>query len=119
MAGNKESEIDKFIGHLTEAKFEEIFENREDLEKFDTFLRNRAIPVGGYVISFPVLEGGLFWLLYKIRSVQERGNKLDFELDGPEIFYPHDFTDRSVPEECKGYPVWWLEEQFKKQNAQR
>ena len=113
----RERGIDIFVRNLTEAKFEEIFDNKEDLDKFYTFLRNRAVPAGGYVVSFPVTEGGLFWLLYKIRTVRERRDKLHLELDDFKLFYPKDFVDRTIPTECKGYPVWWLEERYTKQNA--
>lgn len=115
--GQKESEVDKFLRNLTESRFEEILDDKEDLDKFYTFLRNRAIPSGGYVISLPLSEGGLSWLLYKITNVRRMRTKLQLAQDGPLVFVPEDFSDRTLPEDCQNYPIWWLEEQYKKQNG--
>ena len=67
MSSSKELDPDTFIRHLAEARFEEIFEDREELERFNIFLRNRAIPSKGYVVSVPLEEGRLFWLLFRIK----------------------------------------------------
>ena len=113
----QQSDFDIFASNLVQARFEAIFEDKGDLDQFYNFLRTSAVLAGGFVMSYPVTEGGLHWVLYRIKEVKDKGSKLDLVLDSAELLYSDDPTDRSKPDECMGYPVWWLEEQFKKKNA--
>ena len=97
-----------FSKNLRKARFDRIFKG-EQLDNFNSFLRKRAVAAGGFVINLPVAEGGLFWVLYKVEEVVRRRGKSNCRLSVLETFFPQDPSDRSIPEEFGGYPVWWFE----------
>lgn len=103
----RELDLDTFARLLTEARFDEIFEDGE-LEQFYIFLRNRAVPAGSCVVSFPVIEGGLIWVHFEIKDVKEKRGKLVLEFGRPMVLIPDDPSDRAIPEALNDVPVWWL-----------
>ena len=115
----REFNFDTFVKALTEAKLDEIIDS-ERLEDFHIFVRNRGIPSKGYVVSMPLTDGRL-WAAFRIENVEASiftlKPRLDLHLKPPRMYIGKDPKDRTLPEEIKELPVWWLDEQMEGQIA--
>lgn len=91
----------KVVKWLTLGKFDKVWKGKNK-EAFDRFLEEQAEPAGGFVLTFPLSDGGLFWFFYKL--IKNEGDKLIFE--SPEIYVPDEDDNQEGPPEYKGYPIW-------------
>lgn len=92
---------EKVIKYLGEANFRKIWRGK-NLEFFYQFLKTRAEAAGGFLITFPLEEGGFIWFFYPIKGVK----KNSLELGTIEVRVPSNPSNRDCPNDLKGYPVW-------------
>ena len=87
--------------YLGNAQFEHLFRGRE-LDNFYGFVRDHAMPAGGFSLSFELSNGSLAWIFYSISGAQEYGKGIQLNIRERNVFIPTDETMyRDIPEEIK------------------
>ena len=98
---------EKVVEHLVEAEFHKIWKGKE-LDVFYEFLRKDAIPAKGFLVTFPLTQGGLVWFFYPITEVHQGEEDFSVEFGELVVAVPTEENpgNGECPEEWKGYPVW-------------
>jgi len=99
------------VNKLIKSKHDEVITDKDELSRFRSFLRERAILLKEYAIVVPVEEGVYAWLHYKIDDLHKSGKQeVAVVTKRPVVYLCMDYPDRSVPEPCQNLPVWFLSE---------
>jgi len=102
-------EVIKMVEALIESRYDEIFDDKNELERFRKFIRQRGIPHQSYVIAVPLEEGGSAFFRYQIVEQNVVKNMLMVGAGIPQVFMNDEGSEQLIPEPCQGLPIWWLD----------